>query len=194
MSIADKLSTLANNIPLIFEAGEKKHTMLYSTCLKSGDDTNIISFPVSFKPDCIIITAHGAYAIEAQNAVQQMVFDSRSFARYGGMYRVIKGGSRTHGTMSSTSGGNYFRWNNGTCEVECPSSLTAPYPKDSQYICVAVKYTDKDDKTLLTEEVSLLADSGDTVKYSKARINATVTDDEWQIIIASKPNRTFSLS
>ena len=192
MSIAEKLVTIANNMPLVFEAGERKHTSRYATALVKGDGTNIISFNCPFKPDCFFVTPHGASAIGA-TAIQQMVFDARSFARYGGIYRIRKDGTNTQGTMASASGGNYFRWADGACTIECPSALSVTYLADAQYICTAIKYTDKSDRELLDDEISLLTNEARTIEYSKARINATVTDAEWQTMIAHLTNITFSL-
>lgn len=194
MSIADKLSEIANGIPLIFAAGEEKHTSRYAVAFVTGDGTNIISFACPFEPDCFFVTAHGGAAISADNAIMQMVFDARSFARYGGMYRSRKGGANSQGTFSSATGGNYFGRSDGACTLEVPSSLNAPYINGAQYICTAVKYTDKSDRELLEEEIELLSDVGGAVQYSKARINATVTEEEWQEIIAAKENWTFTLS
>ena len=193
MNIAEQLLTVANNTPLVFEAGEKKHTMRYATALVVGDGTNIVTFACSFEPDCIFVTPHGADAMSADNAIMQMVFDRRSFARHGGMYRAKKDASNTQGTMASASGRTYFAWADGICTVEVPSSLNAPYITGTQYICSAVKYTDKSDRELLEEEIALLAETGASIQYSKKRINDTVTEAEWQALIAQKPNRTFTL-
>lgn len=174
-------------------AGEAKHTARYATTLVTGDGTNVIAFKADFAPDCFFVTAHGADAVSADNAIMQMIFDARSFARYGGMYRARRNGANSHGTMASASGGTYFRWKNGICEIEVPASLSAPYISGAQYICSAVKYTDKSDRELLEEEIALLTDNGGTIEYSSARVFGTVTEAEWQTLIATKPNRTFAL-
>lgn len=193
----DKLTLdgMAAAIPLVYGAGEAKHTSRYATFFAVGDGTNIISFNCPFKPDSFFVTAHGASAMSADNAIMQMVFDARSFARYGGMYRARKDRSHTHGTMASSSGGNYFRWADGVCAVEVPASLGTPYISGAQYIATAVKYTDKSDRELLEEEISLLADTGETIQYSKARVLSVMTEAEWDAFTkTAKPSRTFTLS
>ena len=193
MSIADKLSEIASDLPRVFEAGEKKHTARYKTALVAGDGTNIISFEVPFEPDCVFVTAHGAEATTSVSGAMQMIFDIRSFANIGGMYRVRQNSKNTQGAISSASGKNYFRIADGLCSVEVPSVLNSVYPNGVQYIITAVKYTDKSDRELLYDEISMLADMGGAVEYSSARVLATVSEEEWQTLIASKPNRTFTL-
>ena len=194
MSVAEKILLLKEDFDNVFAAGEGKHTSRYSVTLAVGDGTNSVTFSVPFEPDCIFVTTHGADATASDNSVLQMVFDKRAFARYGGMYRVRRDGANTQGAMASATGGNYFRWADGVCTVEAPSSLGVNYTSGAQYVCTAVKYTDKSDKDLLSEEIQSLADSGETLSYSQKRINETVTDAEWQTLIALKPNRTFTLS
>lgn len=201
-SIAGKLGLddMANSVKTVFlegynegySEGEAQHTVRYATAFVKGDGTNVILFRADFKPDCFFVTPHGASAIGA-TAIQQMIFDARSFARYGGMYRIRKDGTNTQGTMASASGGNYFKWADGMCTVECPSALGVNYIADAQYICTVVKYTNKTDRELLEEEIAMLSNEARTIEYSKTRINATVTDAEWQTMIAPLTNITFSL-
>lgn len=193
MSIADQLLEVANNIPLVFEAGEKKHIMRYSSVLVVGNDTGALQFNCPFEPDYIVVTAHGATAQSASNTVVFALFDRRAFARVGGFFRTRQGGTYKNNASSTETGYAYFACENGICTVSPPSSYNVTFGNDTQYICAAVKYTDKTDKELLTEEISLLADTGAALEYSKLRINETLTDAEWQTLIATKPNRTFTL-
>ncbi len=193
MSVADKLLEVANGLVLVFEAGENKHKMRYATSLGTGDGTNEISFDCPFEPDAVTVTTHGADAMYAADSVRQMSFDFRSFARYGGIYLIRQSGANINGNFTSATGKNYFRWANGTCTAMVPQSLNAGYIGGVPYICTAVKYTDKSDKALLEEEILSLAETGEILQYSKARVNATLGDEEWQSLIAKKPKRTFTL-
>lgn len=193
MSIADKLTTIAENEQKVYEAGEKKHTSRYATAFVVGDGTKNISFDCPFEPDYIVVQYHGADASSATASLTAMQFDRRSFAVNGGFYSVRLTSKNYIGTVGSATGKTYFKWADGICEVIIPSTLNVTYIDGCQYICIAVKYTDKGDRELLEEEVRLLADTGDTVEYSKTRVNDTVTDAEWQTLIATKPNRTFTL-
>ena len=193
MSIAEKLLTIANNVPRVHLAGEKKHTARYAAALATGDGTNVISFDVPFEPDYISVMRHGADAEAAQYSVRQLTLDARSFARIGGLYMIRKDGSNSHGNFSSATAKNYFRWADGGCTVGVPAALGVPYVDGAEYICVAVKYTDKSDYELLCDEISLLADEGKALSYSSARVLGTVTEEEWQTLIAQKPSRDFTL-
>ena len=196
MSIADKLSEVAKNVQKVFEAGESKHKMRYATAFVTGDGTNTVSWDCPFEPDVMYVTVNGAEGNFTPKSILFMTFDFRAFARYGGHYRFLDAaGTRMQGNMSSGSGRNYFKYANGKCEVTLPvtQSTEAYYNENSRYVCAAVKYTDKSDGELLCEEIAQLADTGEVLQYSKARINATVSDAEWQTLIANKPNRTFTL-
>lgn len=193
MSIADKLITVAENLPKVFEAGEKKHKMRYAVSLGVGDGTNEISFDCPFEPDCVTVSTHGAEAVSAANSVRQMSFDLRSFARYGGIYLIRRSGANINGNFSSGTGKDYFQWANGTCTVIVPQELNVGYLVGAQYICTAVKYTDKSDRELLEDEIMSLAETGEELLYSKTKVNETLSDTEWQLLIANKPKRTFTL-
>lgn len=193
MSIAEKLVTIANNMPLVFEAGEKKHTSRYATALVVGDGGNIVSFPCSFEPDFISVSYHGADAMASDNSMLLISANKKAFARISGMHREVRSGSMMHGNISATGVATYFRYSNGTCTVEAPASLGAYYTNNTQYVCVAVKYTDKSDRELIEEEIALLSETGATLEYSRTRVLATMTQAEWETLIATKPNRSFTL-
>ena len=194
MSLADKLLEVANNLPRVFEAGEQKHKMRYQSVLIRGNGTGALQFDCPFKPDYILVAAHDADAHSAVNSVILAAFDFRTFAMVGGFLRTRQSGSYKNNAVTATTGVNYFLWADGLCTVAPPSSYNVVYPTDVRYICTAVRYTDKSDKELLEEEIALLADTGGTIQYSESRINETVTDAEWQALIAQKSGRTFALS
>ena len=175
-----------------FAAGEAKHTSRYMTALVTGDGTKNISFACPFEPDYIAVKYHGADASSAAAAVTCMVFDRRSFALHGGYYIVRLTGKNYIGTVGSATGGAYFSWENGACTVTSPVG-SALYIDGCQYICVAVKYTDKSDRELLEEEISRLSDTGGELYYSEQRVTEVMTEEEWQEIIAAKENWTFTL-
>lgn len=193
MSIGDKLLKVASNVTRVFAAGESKHLLRYFTDIKVGDSTNTMSFDMPFEPDAVLVVAHGADAVTTYNAVRQMFADFRSFWKSRGIYIVRQNGTFKFGNISSATLNNYFRIADGVCTVEVPAALGVPYANGAQYIVVAVKYTDKSDKELLEEEIALLADTGSTIEYSNARVLEAVTEEEWQTLIATKPNRTFTL-
>ena len=194
MNIADMLLEIANDLPRVFAAGEAKHTSRYVSGLALGDGTKVITIDSPFEPDCFFVTAHGADANSAKNSVLQMFFDRRTFARIGGFYRINQNGSVGNGNFTTASGGNYLYYADGKCVFEIPSSLGVTFVNGAQYAVAAVKITDKSDRELLEEEISLLEESGDALSYSSARVLATVSEEEWQTLIATKPNRTFTLS
>ena len=192
MSIAEKLVEVANKIPLVYSAGEAKHTSRYAVDLVVGDGTKNISFACPFEPDYIAVEYHGADASSAAASLTGMHFDRRSFALNGGFYMVRMNSQNYIGTVGSATGRNYFVYANGVCTVKIPLNVT--YIGGCQYICTAVKYTDKSDRELLEEEISLLADTGDALVYSKTRVLSVMTEAEWDAFTKStKPNRTFTL-
>lgn len=193
MSIADKLLEIANNVPLVYAAGEKKHTSKYATALVTGDGTNSISFDVPFEPDAVFVTYHGADVFAVANSALAAVFDFRSFAEQAGVLRVRRNSSNMQANVSAATGKTVFNVADGGCTVTLPSAYGTPFLNGTQYVCTAVKYTDKSDRELLEEEIALLANETRTIEYSKSRIYATVTAAEWQLMIAHLDNITFSL-
>lgn len=195
MAIADKLITLKEDFDKVFEAGEKKHISRYATAFKVGDGGTVMSFDCSFEPDFISVSYHGAEAMAADESLLQIQCSKRAFARIAGVYRGIYGSEIKHGSMSAKGLPKYFRYQDGVCTVEIPSlsSFRAEFLANVNYICVAVKYTDKSDRELLEEEIAMLPDTGAPLEYSEVRVLATITEAEWDALIATKPNRTFIL-
>ena len=183
MSVAEKLIEVANKIPLVYSAGEAKHTSRYAVAFVTGDGTKNISFDCPFEPDYIAVQYHGAAASSAAASVTGMYFDRRAFAFHGGFYTVRLNSTNYIGTVGSATGGDYFTWADGICEVIIPSKLNATYIDGCQYICTAVKYTDKSDRELLEEELSLLEPTGGTLYYSEARVTSVMTIEEFEALI-----------
>ena len=177
-----------------YTEGEAKHTARYATACVTGNGTNALSFSVPFAPDCVTVTYHGADAMSASNAALTAVFDFRCFAALGGALRVRRNGSNMQANVSSANGSTVFKLADGVCTVTIPAAYGTPFLTGTQYICAAVKYTELSDKELLAEEIALLADTGGAIEYSSARVLGTVSEAEWQTLIAQKPNRTFTLS
>lgn len=189
MSVAEKLIEVANKIPLVYSAGEAKHTSRYAVAFVVGDGTKNISFDCPFEPDYIAVQYHGAEASSAVYSVTGMYFDRRAFAFHGGFYTVRKNSQNLIGPVGSETGGDYFKWENGICTVIAPLYT---YIKGCQYICTAVKYTDtytndeelhKVLKALLVEELSRLEPTGDTLYYSKARVTSVMKIEDFEALI-----------
>ena len=194
MNTALKLLTIANNVPLVYAAGEKKHTSKYATAFVTGDGTNTISFDVPFEPDAVFVTYHGADVFAVANSALTAVFDFRSFASNAGVLRVRRNSSNMQANVSAVNGKTVFNVVDGNCTVTVPSAYGTPFLSGTQYVCTAVKCTDKTDRELLEEEIALLPNSARTVEYSSARVLDTLTEAEWQTLIATKPNITFTLA
>lgn len=193
MNTAFKLLTIANNVPLVYAAGEKKHTSKYATALVTGGGTNTISFAVPFEPDAVFVTYHGADVFAVTNSALTAVFDFRSFASDAGLLRVRRNSSNMQANVSAANGKTVFNVADGTCTVIVPSAYGTPFLSGTQYVCTAVKYTDKTDRELLEEEIALLPNDTRTIKYSRDRVYGVVTEAEWSAIIGPKNKITFML-
>lgn len=193
MSIADKLLEIANNVPLVYAAGEKKHTSRYATAFVTGDGTNTISFAVPFEPDAVFVTYHGADVFAVANSALTAVFDFRSFAEQAGVLRVRRNSSNMQANVSAATGKTVFNVADGGCTVTLPSAYGTPFLNGTQYVCTAVKYTDKSDRELLEEEIALLPNTARTIEYSSARVLSTLTQAEWETLISTKQGITFTL-
>ncbi|MBQ6892640.1 MAG: hypothetical protein IJN48_00395 [Clostridia bacterium] len=196
----DKLSldAMAAAITDVFAAGEavsdEKHNALYKVDMKQGSGTGTMEFDCPFEPDAVYIATWSPLFANTENMFHFCLADFRSFARQSGFLKYFTTSILTS-MISSSSLGNILKYENNKLAFVAPSSLSSVTFRDCvNYVFIAVKYTDKDDYTLLAEEVALLPSGGGSVTFSEKRINETVTEEEWEEMIAPAREAGWTIS
>lgn len=195
MSIAEKLTAVAEN--------QQEIEMQYFKTSFIGSGTTEASFAIPFMPDIVQIFAFSAYATTIENVYASVMLDTRAVTRWSGIltYSAVNGSliPPTPSVVKATSiHSGLFSYENGvfTWNLASQGWVFSPY---ARYYVVAARFPNKDTKKMVEEELSLLPDAvpeGSTGKllYSKARVNAVFTTEEWEALKATKPNWTFSLA
>lgn len=191
---ADKL-TLEKMAAAIPEIAAKCKTRHY-TEIKRGDGSNVFSVNCGFEPDCFAVFSFAAYPFSQASTVQCLVNDRRSVGQYAS-YRfstdesALQNGSR----ISNSASSKQFTCFDGVMKYDGSVSSVAAslvFDENTDYVAVCMKYTDESDREIITREVNAMPD-GSTVTFSQYKVNGAFTEDEWQSLIATKPNSTFNL-
>ena len=173
----------------------------------TGNNQNSFSLDIPFDPDVVFIVCHSAYAHTMSNVWMDVRVNRRSASRFMGYFMYTpSSGERTNVRVSAAAGMTALAYVDGVFRFTCPNSTAmqaAIWRSDCQYVFTAVRYTDKTDAQLLSEEIALFSAAGGTVEYSLKRINeifetsAGANDGSesvaWEALVATKPNWTFSL-
>ena len=204
MSIAEKLTAIAEKVPLVFKAGESaeaarcagKHFVTTAV----GDGTGTLVFDMPFEPDFIIISSFNAYIQKKPDQILYLLYDLRALGMISGtgLYLKKDDGTVTLPMMTATTTKKRFLIADGVCTVtNIPISATTGNPtvfsEGEEYFISAIKYIDKTDKERMTEYINALSDDGGTVTLSQVKKEANFTEEEWATLIAAKPNWTFNL-
>lgn len=158
-----------------------------------GSGTNTISCNVPFEPDIITITGHSAHSYALLNNYMQLAIEMKKCCRYVGSLKCRKDGPTTIIDL----GINYIKRN--TSYIDGVFTFTEPnyklpFDENTIYEVVAVKNGKTAKQNTITEINNLPNESsGTNLLYSKEAINATFTTEEWESLIATKPNWTFAL-
>lgn len=212
---AEKLSldAMAAAIPEVYAAGEAATAAdcaaRHFTAHFAGNGENSFSLAIPFDPDMVCIVCHSAYTnvTTLAGAWLDLRFNRRNAARYAMHFMYIPaGGNRTNVRVAADTARQLLSYSDGMLTLSAPNDTLKQvfWRSDCMYILTAVKYTDKTDKELVSEEIALLPDTGGTVEYSLIRINeifetvAGANDGaasvEWEALVATKPNWTITLA
>ena len=199
MSLADKLLQVANNMPLVFGAGEAKsdkawRERVYVTEVEMSD-TNSIDIELPFIPDRLCLFSFDAKAMSTALTYYTLTFDRVSFSQRCAVMGTIGDNLaiNTAGLNNSTRD-NYFTVSENGVKFAPPQSSywkTSLWRSGHKYKLVAIR-TGKTDREMLEEEVAALPNVSSSISFSQKRVLETVTAEEWAAIIATKPNVTFA--
>ena len=196
------LDKMAAAIPQVYVIGASHNEQIWNAKVyigyAQGNGQDNMAFAVPFKPDKILVSNACAISTGSNSSTiaEKTLFmagaDLRSFSNYIGYVILTQTGSSTkHGRIAQSSAPTRYAYADGVLNVSLPDGYGAFFSKDGLYKIVAMK-EDRADAELLAEEIALLPD-GSSVTFWKARIDEAVTTEEWEALIATKPNCTFTL-
>lgn len=149
MSIADKLSELASDLPRIFAAGEKSAE---NACSKKylvkeieGDGSTSLSFCVPFEPDLLLVSCFDAENLTTADAVGMFLYDSLASGTLRA-YSILStgGGYKLYMHNASSVALKYTRDDEGMTTIQNFTTSTGGsgfFPIGQKYVVTAVKYS-----------------------------------------------------
>lgn len=201
----DKLSldAIAAAIPDVFGAGEGKkdsewRDKVYVDTV-SFNDTNGITVSLPFVPDRFCVISYEALAMSTPYTYYLLVFDRASFAqRCAQMGIVGETLSLTSAALNNATRDTYFTVSENSVIFTPPQSSywkTSLWRKGADYFVFAYR-SGKSDRQLLEEEIAALPAGGGSVVFSGKRVFETVSEAEWESIIAParESGWTFALA
>ncbi len=197
------LDEMAGEIGKVYAAGwARAADFYYAERVTLPARQTYIDLPVDFFPDQVYLftTKTGARDTAATTIAQHVCF-LPTVDSYCGMLAYNTTGGNTSATRRSgyygTSSGGAHRLLSETAEgyrmsAGAADGITLHYDA-GEYKVVAVKYSDKSDRDMLTEYVRALPDTAVTVYIASLMRERAFADEEWDTLIAEKPNATFVL-
>ena len=201
MRIAEKLTTVAENMPLVYAAGKAACAQKHFVTTVTGNGQESISVNVPFKPDVLLmfVSEVGMYGKldSTKSFVSLIHFDISGFGMIGGRYECfIAGGVKQTAVTTTTMLTRYAMADDGMVTLQnfSTSGTTAigTFLDGVEYVVIAAKYTDQTDRERITQYVQSLSPTGGSVTMNGAKKTAAFTDEEWNALIAQKPGWTFS--
>ncbi len=201
MSIADKLIEIAGNVPRVFAAGKTAEAARcaakHYTEVKKGDGTNKFSVDCGFEPDLFMVFSTAGYPMTVANVINMLYQDFRGMGKHSAYRRnTDANGDQSNATIKTSAAVRFFPREGGVVSYDGSQSTSAVsqgyiFDANTYYTAVCVKYTDKTDAEIITDLVNALPDSGGSVEFAEIKVNGAFSEEEWQTLIATKPNWTF---
>ena len=197
------LDGMAQAIPDVYAAGKATSKLrYYSARIPITERRTYIDLPIGFFPDNVIVftTKTTARDTAATMVMQNICFLPTTDEYCGDSGYNLYGGATSSARLFSyfgTSSGFGHRLLTETSEgyrmsAGVLSGINMQYDT-GEYMVIALKYSDMDDKEMLTEYVRSLPDTAVKVYVHSLMRNGAFTDSEWAALIAEKPNATFVL-
>ncbi len=197
------LDDMAQAIPDVYDAGRATSKLrYYSELVPITARRNYIDLPIDFFPDQVVLftTKTSARDTAATMVMLNICFLPTTDGYCGNNAYNLNGGSATSARLSAyygTSSGGAHRLLTETADgyrisAGTISGTTMNYDT-GEYKVIAVKFSDKSDKEMLTEYVHALPNTAQTVYIASLMCAKAFTDAEWDALIAEKPNTTFVL-
>lgn len=210
MSIGSKMKTIGENLMAVYDAafarGEGKGQAacqgVHYTASAMGSGTRRMEFAIPFRPDLVIVYSTAPAAEQVPNSYRGVIVDFRACGRNCGNALLC----HSNGVASSTAFPvsylyDLFHYENGVLTYEPPADKMVEYlfRREVRYNAMAVKYPGESGALLLREQIALLPDvvpqdSSGTLTYTREAVERYMTAEEWEKLIATKPNWTFVMT
>ena len=197
--IAEKLRQVAENLPRIYEAGKKPCLENHFVAALTGDGTDKLNVPIFFEPDILSISGYEPGAYKKANALAQFYADLSGFGFLAATSSVYNAaGSLASTAMTTETVLNRFdRQADGTLTITnirgTSDDKAAVFQEGVSYVVMAARYEKKPLRERIEDYVASLTGSG-TAMLSRRKVFEAFTQAQWDALIATKPNWTFTLN
>lgn len=200
--IADKLRQVADNLPLVYEAGKQNCTARHFSAVVTGDGTGELMLPIPFAPDLIEVVNHDPVIRATRGTIAFCQIDFSALGQLSGLFGMTSGpssgnalGTYTNVLMASSGLANRCRRNeDGTMTLSNFSydGLPGVWGKGVDYMVTAVRCVDKSDRQRIEENIRRLPENGTYKIYiQQEKMEAAFTREQWNALIAERPGYTF---
>lgn len=167
-----------------------------------GNGTGKLLLNVPFKPDIITVYTTHSYSKQMPNCYRGFVIDLRACgSNMGNFFYTGSDSSPRCGLIPSDLSGKNIGWDSGVFKMETSMEQLKDlcWMPFVRYHLVAVKFPDESGRQLLEEQILLLPDqppqgSSGRLTYVKSVVESYMTLQEWEDLIAQKPNWTITLT
>ena len=197
--IAEKLRRVADNLPLVYEAGKAICKGRHFTEVILGDGTGELRFRPQFEPDIVSVTGFDPAGYNQNNVVAHFHANLSTFGHVcasSSAYNASGGLTSTAMTSAAIVTRCVIEEDGTVVVKDLRGSAVGQegiFLKDMPYVVVAAWYDKKPLKERITEYVRSLSGSG-TARLSKRRVFEAFTQEEWDALIATQPSWTFTLT
>jgi len=200
--IAEKLRQVADNLPLLYEAGKRECQNRHFAAVVTGDGTGELTLPIPFEPDLIEVVNHDPVIRATKGIISFCQIDFSALGQLGGLFGITSGpssgnalGTYTNVLMASFGLSSRCRRNaDGTVTLHNFSYDGVPgvWGKDVDYVVTAVRCVDKSDRQRMEENIRRLPEDGAYKIYiQQEKMEAAFTQEQWDALIAERPGYTF---
>ena len=172
MSAAEKLSAIAANVPLVYEAGRGACRTRHFVTTVVGDGSRALQVGIPFSPDFIAVNSFDPVVAAEAGAVMSFCADLRALSHLAGVATTARAGSPysaglSHGGLQT----RYAEPGDGTVKIydlPAPAGATAGvFWKDAPYVVVAQKHTDLTDEERVRAFMQRLEGKNGTLTLSR---------------------------
>ena len=205
MTIGEKLSAVHTNVERVFDAGctvgEKRCRAKHFTTVVTGDGSSRLVFDLPFTPDVLHILTNAPDIRTQANVISHLEIDFTALGQLAETYSRTTGngngtGTYVFGLSSPTTAYSRFSTDgNGTATVKdvTAGDIVCKFADGVDYIVTAIKAELKPLRTRLEESVARLPDTACSAWYQLAKVQDAFSDEQWDALIATKPNCTFTM-
>ena len=205
MKTREKLSAVHANVERVFAAGcavgENECRTKHSSAVVTGDGSSRLTFDLSFMPDVLHIMTNAPDIRTQANIISHLEIDFAALGQLAETYSCTTGngngtGTYMFGLSSPTTAYSRFSMDeSGTATVKdvMAGDVACAFAEGVDYIVTAIKAELKPLKTRLEESVARLPDTACSARYQIAKVQEAFSEEQWDALIATKPNCTFTM-